>query len=198
VLKFVKKWIRYKVFLFITDDFMTANDLPLVNNKQRIYAASCSVGSNNIKIKSSVFQKIKFFFLLPVSAGMIFIIGRGPERVPYSETTQNITLFIAGLFMFAWLTNLVLSKWLQIDLKSKDYLVKIGVLFFPITIKRFSLAGARYLRVVKVASNRYDLIVVLQDSQFFLVSAPSPKKAVKWGRDISRALHVNMESNIPT
>jgi phosphatidylserine synthase len=177
---------------------MITSDLPLVNNKQRIEAARCSVGSDNIKIKTSIFQKIKFFIVFPIAAGMIFMLGKGPARVPYSETTQNIALFFSGLLMFAWLTNLVLSKWLQIDIKSKEYLVKIGILFYPITINRFSLAGARSLKIVNVDYKRYDLIVVLQNSQFFLVSAPSPKKAINWAEKISRALHINLESETPS
>jgi hypothetical protein len=173
---------------------MTSNTLSLQNNKQRIAASACSTSSKAVKIKVSILMKIGYFFLFPVFSFVIFIMGQGPERVPYSETTQNISLFFAGLIMFAWLLNLVYSKWLQIDIASKEYLVKISLFFIPMTLNRFSLAGARSLEVVRVNGQRYDLIVTLPDSRFFLVSAPSSRKALRWGEKISTALNISMDS----
>jgi hypothetical protein len=122
------------------------------------------------------------------------LMTRGSPRAPYSDTTQSIGLYIAGFIMFAWVLNLVYRKWLQIDIASKEYLVKISLFFIPVTLKRFSLAGARSLEVVEVHDQRYDLIVTLPDSRFFLVSAPSARKALRWGKKISTALNISMNS----
>jgi hypothetical protein len=173
---------------------MTSNTLPLQNDKQRIAVSSFSQNSKAIKIKSSIPMRILIFFMFPVFSFVIFIMGQGPERVPYSETTQNISLSFAGFFMFCWLLNFIYSKWLQIDIASKEYLVQISLFFIPMTLKRFSLAGARSLKVVEVNGQRYDLIVTLPDSRFFLVSAPSARKALRWGEKISTALNIGMDS----
>jgi hypothetical protein len=173
---------------------MTSNTLPLKNNKQRIAASACSKSSRAVKIKVSILMKIGCFFVGPFCALFAIMMTRGSSRVPYSETTQSIGLYIAGFIMFCWLLNLIYSKWLQIDIASKEYLVKISLFFIPMTLKRFSLAGARSLEVVEVNGQRYDLIVTLPDSRFFLVSAPSARKALRWGEKISTALNISMDS----
>ena len=110
---------------------MTLDGLPLKNNKKRIAASACSKSSKAIKIKVSILVRMYAFFVLPFCSFIAILMTRGLPRAPYSDTTQSIGLYIAGFIMFAWVLNLVYRKWLQIDIASKEYLVKISLFFIP-------------------------------------------------------------------